>query len=681
MNDNSNNPQVGYQNNTMSSVNGTNQMSQPVVNIPNNNYVNPVMPVNVPTQEQPYVQELPVVQNVAVNQVNETNMVTKASDDVGNNIKTHKSLDEDAVSIAEGEAKTVISSADISDDLVVKSDKDTSKVEVTNKEKDNEYILETNGNRKLPVTVLIIFATILILAVIYYFIFMTPEKVFDKAINSAIDTVENVIKNAKNSEIKTAAIDITTDVSMGPKDIEYLDGLSFTGNLDVDLEKLAIAFGVDGHGKSKWVNYDANVYLKDGAVLVSSKKLADTFGKDKVALYSESNSTKIDYDRLDAAIRAFDATKERILSLIDDDELKRVITLKKIDEQTTIALKVTCDVNHELVEHIYNTIFKEYVSGSEDAKNVIKDLAKAFGTSEEKVIEKIKELLERDVVTQNIHINLYMNLANTQLISLDVTVDDYYVQIENLNGIYLCTVEYGKNVGKSNSNPNLKVEFKYDNNKGLLNGIGIIDNEDTYLRVDFDYTRKENDKGRKVGNTLNLEFYKDYDKKDMISIVNCTLDIVPNEKIDIKDKSNAISEITDTIREEMDTNMESLKHYYSFVVRRLLYNKVDDKTFVDRMEKELIEKTGATKEELKDEEDAARNICFNINERKYLYKLDGIFKSGEDSDSAIVQNCKIIFPENETGRDKIHGWACCYKEVAGASTPIKNEVTSEVISE
>ena len=646
--------------------------SAPVAPVP----VAPVMPA--PVQAQPVVQVQPQValvqpQAVPVQEIPTAPSVEqKQTESVLDKVKSSV---EEKGSIFSGSTDNKSSDASLSD-LAVPEDPNSSssKKDATHTNASGEEYLAEKENKKLPIVVLIIFLIILIAVIVYYFIVMTPTKVFDKAIDNIVDTVTGIVDSSKNSKVNTAKLEFKADMSTGAEDTKYLDGMIVKLDADVDIKNLELGINLGNEvGKSTSLDKDeafnARVYLKDGGVYLSNAELDDKYNG-KVVLYEDSDFTSIDYDRLDTIVEIFKRTKDEIVDIITNDQLKRTITVKKVNNQTTIALKANCTLDNAGIEKIYHPIFKKYLND----EKFIKDVSKAVGISEKEVKDEIKRLYEREVSTQHIDVNLYMNLANTQLISLDITVDDYYVKIDNLNGYFYGMAKY-KGDGKTFEHPTFQIQFEYDANKGILNGTGFIDIEgQTFLYSNFGYQRKETD-GKKTGNKLTINFFnkevtpeEENDKKFEISKLDFTLDITENAKINILGKKDSV-EMTPDIKEGVDESMKRLTHYVNYVFRHLLYTKWSDDKYilemydrtVENKVKDALEKgeRPITVEDLKAEEEKAQELCEG---KAYRYhgtaELTDIYKSFPDMEGSTfnwvcvysmpkVEKDGKLLPENE----------------------------------
>jgi hypothetical protein len=620
----------------------------------------PPVPINVPTEQTQVAApvEAPVPSNepVAPVEAQKTSVIDKIKGDI----------EDSSLFSGPVESKTTDS---LSSDLAVPEDPKSTitKGETTTQSSDKEEFVADKENKKLPIAVLLIFVILLVAVAIYYFIVMTPTKVFDKAIDNIFDSVTGVVDSAKNSKTDTAKLKISVDMETDGDINKYLDGVLFSAAIDVDLRKLQLGLQIESEtGETKIAeddNFDSHVFVKDGGIYVTNKELNETY-PGKVALYSDVDFNEVDYDRIDNAVAILERTKNEIVNIIDNDQLRRTITIKRVNNQTTIALKASCTLNNKDITEIYKPIFKKYLND----KEFIKQVTDVIGTmSEEEVKDEIQRLYDRTVVTENIDVNIYMNLANTQLISLDVTVDDYYVQLDNLNGYFYGVIKY-KGVKKNFVAPEFLLQFEYDANKGLVNGYGQIDKPgQAFVYSLFDYTRKENKEGKKIGNDLNINFFnkvvqgdEQSNKKNIIARLKCKLDIDDdNPKITILGKEQAVAE-TEDIKNGMNESMNRLTHYVDYVFRTLLYSLWDDEKYISEKYKEAVVKR--VERNVKNDEDPidvgyikkevqeAKNYCNKSGTYAYIY--NGASKTVGQFDG---------FPLLD---DALFKWICLYSNLS-----------------
>ena len=255
----------------------------------------------------------------------------------------------------------------------------------------------------------------------------------------------------------------------------------------------------------------------------------------KLGKFIDMEKMKFNYETIDSIVNIAEVTKNKIIEEVKESELERSIVLKKIDKTTTVALKAHTLVGEKRIGEIYKKIFSDYYDSEKTEKIVVKDketgkevekeinildeFANIFGASKEEIrTDLIGYLKDRSVVTKSVEVNLYMNLANTDLIALDVCVDKkYYVELNSLNGYFKINIRVAdedEDVRLDKTHKALDIIAVYDRSNGIVNGRGIIDNDNTFLTVTFKYTRNK-EQGVKNGNNLTLGFYKDTRIKDM----------------------------------------------------------------------------------------------------------------------------------------------------------------------
>ena len=237
----------------------------------------------------------------------------------------------------------------------------------------------------------------------------------------------------------------------------------------------------------------------------------DMYGKNYL-----SNITKTKIDNMYNFIKY---VSDNIKIGIEDEQLHRSIVFKKINqdgrETTAVALRVDLNFDKKQIDTLYKNIIKDINNGtSNESKKAIDQLSSITGLSNSKIIENLKELAKEDTKIDSINVSLYMNLANTELIALDVkivnkesiskdeTIDKTYeIELTSLNGIY--TID----VTKDNSNhKEVLIHATYNVENSTVLGYSYVDNSDTYLAVDFNYQSSDN--------SLVLELYSDPDYKE-----------------------------------------------------------------------------------------------------------------------------------------------------------------------
>ncbi len=635
----------------------------------------------------------------------------------------------------------------------------TPKMEKTKKDKTKDYSdddeeNENVGSNKAPIVITAVFIVILVAVFVYYFVIMTPTRVFKKAIDSTFESITNVFTSIEKSQTKMYldlgfALDTENEVfkeeiSKGWQlpidyiDDDYLRGIiSFDTNsqnknvrIQLQSNKLIesfkkIKYGSNGKyilsedgktyinegikkdiednrkpinvikengreeninkdntytqmldfnfynvnkktyiGPINYINYnDLDDYIdKDGnprrlnldtpmqlnlLEQIFREVSTDDIGGDNEnslerkylkpfadAIKENIENYTIDYDKVNAFLDFMNLTKDKIVSATGEQYLTRSIKLKTVGGTTALALVAEVEVDKDMMRDVYKDIMSDYKNNKED-KNILnnnkinmnKTLATLFNVSEADVKNYLMPYLEeREIFSDELKITLYMNLANTELISFEFMLNNKYcINISYLNGYYQIHLDITNNRDKNNNGDILfNLDATYDKNVGIVDGVGYIDSDKTYLAVDFEYERLVDEKGNRVGNNLQLDFYKDdsYKEKDVkdkhpYAKLKCDLSYYDNKRgneEDIektnynleKEVENAITQddLDDYYSEKSEKErvqmadikpkfIDNFKSHMTFLIDHLLKNRIN--TLADEETKEVT-KTEEKKE-------------------------------------------------------------------------------------
>lgn len=434
--------------------------------------------------------------------------------------------------------------------------------------------------KEFPFMAISIALILIMIFLSYYFFYLTPTRVFDEAIENIFDNIKSVASGITNSESDTIEIDLNGKLKTSGKDyknvedIAFLNNLKVNANIEVDLKKLDFGATIKSDVKeTSNMKYPQNM---DVALDSIDNNLYFKIN-DTIAKYN-SNGKLMDkiefrYDRIEDAVSIFESMKNQVVNIIKEEQLSKTIATRKINNQTAVAIKAHTTLNNKDIASIYYEGFGNIIKD----KKLIKKWANVFSITEEEAIARLQRILDRDVVTEAIEVNLYMNLANTQLIGLDIRVDNFYVEINSLNGFYYIDFK----VFNSKGIEALDIEVEYDAYHGVLNGIGTANVSlkgltTGFLIVKFDYTRiNAEDTNTMVGNKLDFKFYDD--RSDIpFCTLDCTLDLAYDKKIDFLDikKSKNVLELTPTEIEDVITLADKITYETLFVAKRLIFNRL-----------------------------------------------------------------------------------------------------------
>ena len=450
-----------------------------------------------------------------------------------------------------------------------------------------------------------------------------------------------------------------TDKGYSVSEKDYNDGKEYTQMLDLNF------YAIDNKtyvGPISYLNYNDIVGFGQDRFEVKQPIKLDIFNEllDKLDLDSKeedmptSLKTFIDefknsemdfnYDRINALAKLINLTKARIIENTPDGRLDRGIELKKVGDSTALALKAHVHIEENSndgmlsMRDIYNLFFDDYIN-NDKSKNVLdgeqvdvlKELSTLFGVSEEASKSLLQYIRNRDsLFSKKWDITLHMNLANTELISFEMYINDtYHADISYLNGYYQIRLDITENRGTKNEKVKFKIDATYDRNIGVVDGLGYLDNDNTYLAVKFDYERvTDSSTGVKNGNKLDLGFYNhSYDEsksatdpnnlKNRFALLKCNLSYYDSERGEEDDiertNYNLVEEIKDAVSiDDIDYAthgfrpgditgkfLNNFTSHIDFLVDHLLYNKGDA---AKNRHKDPDEKSDDKKEETKKEE-------------------------------------------------------------------------------
>ena len=241
-----------------------------------------------------------------------------------------------------------------------------------------------------------------------------------------------------------------------------------------------------------------------------------------------------------------------------------------------------------------------------------------------------------------------MNLANTQLIGFDVTVGNYYFELNSLNGFYYIDIKV-----LDNGFEVLDVEVEYDTYHGVLNGVGTADIQTGYLIVEFDYTRIESEDSNKMtGNTLDFKFYDDDNGKPFCTL-DCTLDITYDKDINIADVDKAINiiELEPDEINKLITLTDKITYETLFVTKKLVLNRLPanladsaaseyEKLIRDAIEKEIVNMVDAYLNELTPQQLLAL-FSSSEEQQKFMKKISFMSDENKAKVLKIVSELKI----------------------------------------
>ena len=445
------------------------------------------------------------------------------------------------------------------------------------KEEIHDEIYYKNKSNKYLITLISFFAFLLIIFMVYYYLVMTPTKVFDDIINSAFTNIREKIYELKNTDIDTTKINFNIEVNENNTNLEMLNGITIKSNIGFDLKSKNIYTQISNYRYNNLIS-NTNLYLQDGKTYlqfpINNKETEDKLIK--LNLLNDENSDKfIIYDvrKLTSLYNILEKTKDNILDIIEPKSLERTITFKRINDTTALALKVNCILDKQDISNIYYQIFNNYIND----EMVIEELETITGLNKDQIKSKLTNLMYKKILVNKISVNLYTNLANTSIISLDINIDNkYYIEIDNLNGYY-----YFKLIKYKNNKEIFSINGKYDIIKKDINIETTIENENTYSKVKFQYNNL-NSKDSLISGTMNIELYTDLGNNPILKLytVVASKENIELETLDLKNVYTLTEEENYTTLSESDLEKlnewnNSIKEIYESIKNLIFNNKLN----------------------------------------------------------------------------------------------------------
>ena len=518
-----------------------------VTTVPVTPTVEPVVtPVQVTSPAQPTTQtvtqattQTPVTVQPTVSSVAATSVVTPVAPAV--------TSQETTVKTPETPVENSKVEVQLADNIKIDSEKKKEKKKKEKKERkasdyEDEEEITVKANR-YPIALAVVFVSILLLMFVYYYLVMTPYNVFDSALSSMVDAIKDVADNFGNEDSDRNTFDLQFDLKTDNEEVknnpeqtpvDYVNGDHIQGIVNFDTKSKGFSLnllgdklvknlpdGVEPTDKSKnrarmldlkFYSFNDNMYLgpiyyinyndpnaANMTPIDIDKTIQVSFGTESFG--RDINIGSFTIDSLSYAADLIDLIIEKGKTTVFDSDLERGIVFKKVGDSTAIALKANCDTDSKMIDRVFHGTFdEEFIN----RKEVIDLTRKVFGFSEEEARELLEEIHNRPQDIQHLDINLYMNLANTELISFDMTFDNkFFIELDYLKGFYSLTIRVMTDGKEENDTFNLKADYNRDN--GDIDGLGIINNENTFLAVKFDYDRKVTATGEKIGNTLDFK--------------------------------------------------------------------------------------------------------------------------------------------------------------------------------
>lgn len=460
----------------------------------------------------------------------------------------------------------------------------------------NQYQDSNKDNRlraNAPFFIVILITVFAVAGAIVYIVGIPPKKVFNKAVEDMkvlyAVPIEKFIDTKREKMVVTVGFSVDTDQTQFEKStelepVDYIDNDFIQGKIFLDLKnndykvnlmveknkdnlkKLNI---LEGNSKedAKMLDFDfynVNNKIYIGPIDYINYNNLEDFGKERIvfdksvqmdlieALMDEKYDFSISKEKMYDLERFIAISIDKAVDIIDEKEVKRKIVRKNIGGDSKLLFKSILELDNKRLNEIYHKILSDYYNGNEETfvnsngekekVRALKLLTNITGLSEEKIKNKLKEMLDENLESDHVLINLYNSIsARVSMGAIEVYIDDkYYYEAEVADNFFRFDMGIVENRGELNEKYTARMQVLSDMSEGSVDGTFYLDNDNTKLIVTFDFDLIENSKGENIGNTLVLKFYNNdtykSEKKKPFAVLDCKVEYYDN--IDNEDKVN-----------------------------------------------------------------------------------------------------------------------------------------------
>lgn len=424
-----------------------------------------------------------------------------------------------------------------------------------------------NGNKvNKPLIIGVIILLIIALVAGVYFLYLTPQRIFNKTIdkisaysNKTISSVTEVV----NDNFKTILGKFSSELSL----TQDKDKMSINVNGDIGYDKDNNSIYVSLNGK----NFSEEQYYFN-ILMDKTNKIYMSFDKDfNDSVFidtNESNETfNINLSSLEKAnelsknmIYISDKVLESLKKNYDTSKFKKTLEIKKINNKKVLTLKLIDNINQKESMEIGNKMLDDFIKDDK----FIESLISVMNSSADKdTIKKLLESLKEDTsdADENVNVDLILNYSmDGKLVYAQIGDDEYKLTIKNDGKMYYITIEDDSNLSK------VKTDIKYNLKDGSL----TIDSDE--LNITY------NGKIDKVSN----KEYK-YNLNIKIKTKETEINIKTDMSIKYDDKLNTIDvskskDINDLSPKEMQKFMEQTATIFPTILGMI--NQSSNNTFL-----------------------------------------------------------------------------------------------------
>lgn len=438
---------------------------------------------------------------------------------------------------------------------------------------------KNSGEAKLrfPFVVVVIFVVFIAFLFVYYFVLITPENLFAKALKGQMGGIIDMVSlsgdseyTSRNYNVKMTVNTIGDNLSQ-KENVVFLDGLEYDFELGRDIKNGNISLNVLSNA-SDFENVDK---------MQHKESLDSTYYYYNQSIYAKASDavlkTDTHGDNTENTGEIFGLIKEAVyemIDLIDVNKVERSITSKPVKSQSLLAIQFSTEFTNDEINKIYQSTISNLLDNSKHP-DFVKKLADNLDITEEQAKETIDGFKNHKIEAENIKLDYYINLACTGLVAYELTIDDTVISMSSLSGYYFIDVD--------NEDAKFDIDLNMNTKTGDFDFKLLFDNDSTYTYVLGESKSILDDKYVPIGNDFVVEFYDETEKNSSKTndkpylIVDTHIDYEYNTDIKFFDESSVIpfEQGSTEDLEEISYTIEKLGYEFTYLLGLNLVNRTD----------------------------------------------------------------------------------------------------------
>lgn len=320
-----------------------------------------------------------------------------------------------------------------------------------------------NGNKvNKPLIIGVIILLIIALAAGVYFLYLTPQRIFNKTIDKISaysNKTINSVTETLNDNFKTISANFNSELSLA----QDKDKMSINVNGDIGYDRDNNSIYVSLNGK----NFSEEQYYFN-ILMDKTNKMYMSFDKDfNDSVYFDTNESSetfnIDLSSLEKANELnknmtyiSDKVMESLKKNYDTSKIKKTLEVKKINNKKVLTLKLTDNINQKESMEIANKMLDDFIKDDKFIESLISIMN---SSADKETIKTLLESLKEDTTDadENVSADLILNYSmNGKLVYAQIGDDEYKLTIKNDGEMYYITIEDDSDLSKT------KTDIKYN---------------------------------------------------------------------------------------------------------------------------------------------------------------------------------------------------------------------------